>query len=71
MITESTADLGRDHPHIVLQLRHVFLGRRFFRERPGQHELGFEHRLAALDASIERSRHPAERPDAGHAAERR
>ena len=24
--------LGRDHPHIVLQLRHVLLGRRLFRE---------------------------------------
>src|SRR5215469_11886642 len=24
-----------DHPHIVLQLRHIFLGRRLFRERPG------------------------------------
>ena len=30
------------HPHIMLQLRHVLLGGRFFRERPRQHELGFE-----------------------------
>ena len=51
----------RHHPHIVLQLRHVFLGRRFLRERPGQHELGFEHRAAGLDPAIERSCHPAQR----------
>jgi hypothetical protein len=30
---------GRNDPHIVLQLRHVFFSRRDFRERPGQHEL--------------------------------
>ena len=52
---------GRHHPHVVLQLRHVFFGRRLFGERPGQHELGFEHRPAALDAPVERRRHPAER----------
>src|SRR5690349_1171743 len=44
---------GRDHPHVVLQLRHIFLSRRFFRERPGQHEFGFEHRPGGLDAAIE------------------
>ena len=36
----------RHHPHIVLQLRHVLLGRCFLRERPRQHELGLEDRAA-------------------------
>ena len=50
----------RHDPHIVLQLRHIFLRRRFLRERPGQHELGFEHGLAALHAAIEGGPHPAQ-----------
>jgi len=33
---------GIGHPHVVLELRHVFLRRAFLRERPRQHELGFE-----------------------------
>ena len=41
----------RHHPHIVLQLRHVFFGGSFLRERPRQHVLGFEHRAAGLDPS--------------------
>jgi hypothetical protein len=45
----------------VLQLRHVFLSGRFLRERPRQHELGLEHRIAALDPAINRGRHPAQR----------
>src|SRR5262249_61328389 len=49
-----------DHPHIVLQLRHIFLGRRLFRERPGQHELGLEHRTRCFDSAIEGSRHPTQ-----------
>src|SRR5262249_15641277 len=51
----------RHHPHIMLQLRHVFFGGRFLRERPRQHELGFEHRVAALDPAVEGCRHPAQR----------
>src|SRR5215472_9723488 len=48
------------HPHIVLQLRHVFLSRCFLRERPGQHELTLEDRITVLDpassvATIQRS----------------
>jgi hypothetical protein len=50
----------RLHPHIVLELRRVFLHRRFFRERPGEHELGLEHGLAALYPAIQRGRHPAQ-----------
>jgi hypothetical protein len=53
--------LGRNHPHIVLQLRHIFLGRRFFRERPGQHELGLEDRPGSFDPAVQRGRHPAQR----------
>ena len=48
VITERTALLRRHHPHIVLQLRHVFLGRCFLRERPRQHELGLEHLTGSL-----------------------
>ena len=45
----------------MLQLRHVFLGRGFVRERPWQHELRFEHGIAALDPAIQSSPHPAQR----------
>jgi hypothetical protein len=44
----------------MLQLRHVFLGRRFLRERPWQHKLGLEHGIAALDSPIQSRRHPAQ-----------
>ena len=50
VMMERTADLAFVDPHVVLQLRHVFFGRRFFRKRPGQHELGFEHRATWIDA---------------------
>jgi hypothetical protein len=52
---------GRYHPHIVLQLRHVFFRGRFRRERPRPHELGFEHRIAALDPAIQSRPHPTQR----------
>ena len=39
---------------------HVLFGRRFFRERPRQHELGLEHRPGPLDHAVEGGRHPAE-----------
>src|SRR5262249_30362712 len=52
---------GRNHPHIVLQLRHIFFGRNLFRERQGQHELGLEHRAGRFDAAVQRGRHPAQR----------
>jgi hypothetical protein len=48
-------------PHIVLQLRHVFLGRSFLRERPRQHELGLVDRITSLDPPVECCRHPAQR----------
>ena len=50
----------RDHPHVVLQLRHVLLGGRLLREGPGQHELGLEHGAATLDPAIEGGSHPAQ-----------
>ena len=50
---------GVGHPHVVLQLGHVLLGRRFFGERPGQHELGLEHRVGVLDHAVEGCGHPA------------
>ncbi len=58
VMIDSTADRGVGDPHIVLQLRHVLFGRGFFREGPGQHELGFEHRAGGLDEAIQRRRHP-------------
>jgi hypothetical protein len=45
----------------MLQLRHVFLGRRFFRERPGQHELGFKDSAGRFDTAVERCSHPSQR----------
>ena len=38
----------------------MFLGRRLFRERPGQHEFGLEDRPSALDDAVERGGHPAD-----------
>ena len=34
--------------------------RRLFRERPRQHEFGFEHRAIALDDAVQRRSHPAD-----------
>ena len=51
----------RHHPHVVLQLRHVLLGGSFLRERPRQHELGFEDRPAGLNPPVQRRRHPLHR----------
>jgi hypothetical protein len=46
------------HPHVVLQLGHVFFGGGLFRERPGQHEFGFEHCAGWFDHAVECRRHP-------------
>src|SRR6516165_1198166 len=51
---------GIGDPHVVLELSHVLLRRRLFRERPWQHEFGFEHRAGAFDHAVQRRRHPAE-----------
>src|SRR6516164_4225853 len=51
---------SRNDPHIVLQLRHVFLGRGFLRERPGQHELGLEDCAGSFNSAVQCGRHPAE-----------
>ena len=59
VITERIADLSRYHAHVVLQLRHILLDSRLFRERPGQHELGLEHRPASIDEPIKGRPHPA------------
>ena len=50
----------RDDPHIMLQLGRILLSGCFFREVPGQHELGFEHRPARFHPPIKRCRHPAQ-----------
>ena len=52
--------LGIGDPHIVLDLRHVLFGRRFFRERPGQHELGLKHGPGLLDDAVKRRSHPSQ-----------
>ena len=58
VMIESAASLGVGHPHVVLKLRHVFLGRALLRERPRQHELGLEHRTGWFDHPVKRCRHP-------------
>jgi hypothetical protein len=45
-------------PHVVLELGHVLFGCRFFRKRPGQHELGFEYRSGPLNEAVEGGHHP-------------
>jgi hypothetical protein len=42
----------------VLQLRHVLFGGAFLRERPRQHEFGFEHRTTGINQAIQAGRHP-------------
>ena len=42
----------------MLQLGHVFFGRPFLRERPGQHEFGFEHGAAGIDQAVQGCGHP-------------
>ena len=51
---------GVGDPHIVLDLGHVLLRRRFLRKRPRQHEFGFEHCASAFDDAVQCRRHPAE-----------
>jgi hypothetical protein len=41
------------HPHVVLELGDVLLGCRTFGERPGEHELGLEHRPGTLDHAVQ------------------
>jgi hypothetical protein len=43
------------------RLGHVFFNRTFFRERPWQHEPGFEHSAGFLHKPIERGGHPGHR----------
>jgi hypothetical protein len=49
---------GVDDPHIMLQLAHVLLRGRLFRERPGQHELGLIDRACDADDPVQRRAHP-------------
>ena len=56
---ESTESLGIGHPHVVLELRHVFFGCPLFRERPRQHEFRFENRIGSFDHPVEGGGHPA------------
>jgi hypothetical protein len=48
-------------PHVMLDLRHVLLGRRLLGERPGQHELGFEDCSDPLHDAVQGRRHPGDR----------
>jgi hypothetical protein len=47
---------GVGHPHVVLELGHVPLGRRLLGERPRQHELGLEHGVEGVDEPVQRRR---------------
>src|SRR6266851_5255232 len=49
---------GIGDPHIVLKLRHVLFGSRFFGERPWQHKLGLKYRAARINQAVQRCRHP-------------
>ena len=49
---------GIGDPHVVLELGHMFFGGGFLRERPGQHELGLEHRASWVDQAVQGRRHP-------------
>ena len=51
---------GRHYPHIVLQLRHVLVGRGLLREGPRQHELRLKYSVRSLKPAIERGCHPPE-----------
>ena len=53
---------GACDQHVVLQLRHVLLRGRLFRERPRQHEFGLEDGAGFLDQSIQRGGHPGDGP---------
>jgi hypothetical protein len=44
----------------MLELSHVLLCRRLFRERPRQHEFGLEYFASALDDAVQRGSHPAD-----------
>jgi hypothetical protein len=46
------------NPPIVLKLSHVLFHGGFFRECPGEHELGFEYRAGRFDYSIQCRCHP-------------
>src|SRR5262249_8793430 len=45
---------SRNHPHVVLQLRHVFLGGLLLFKRPGQHEICFRHHATRSNPAIQR-----------------
>jgi hypothetical protein len=55
---------GVGHPHVVLQLGHMLLRRRFLGERPGQHELGLEHGVVGVDEPVQRPLKPVPAFDA-------
>ena len=59
VIIERTDNLALTDPHIVLQLQRVFFGRPLLRERPRQHEFGFEHRPSGFDHAVEGRGHLA------------
>ena len=52
--------LGACDQHVVLELRHVLLRGRLFRERPRQHEFGLEDGAGFLDQPVQRGGHPGD-----------
>ena len=62
---------GVGHPHVVLELGHVLFGRRLFGERPGQHELGLEHRVEVVDEPVQGRRQDSDAQGAEPSAGRR
>ena len=59
VMIESTDSLAFVTHILVLELRHVFFGRRHFGERPRQHELGLEPRPCGFDHAVDGCGHPA------------
>ena len=60
VMIESTAALALVTHILCWSWAMCFSAAAFFGERPGQHELGLEHRPAALDDAVQGRRHPAD-----------
>ena len=52
--------LSRDNPKVMLQLWRILFDRRFFRERPRQHELRLENGAGRVHPAVERRSHPVQ-----------
>ena len=58
VMIDSTADRALATHILCCSWAICFSAARLLRERPGQHELGLEHRAAGVDQAVQRRRHP-------------